>query len=44
MRLAGHKSAAMMERYSHANGQTVDFKAARDAFNGALDKAAGGEK
>ncbi len=43
MRLAGHKSAAMMERYSHANGQTVDFKAARDAFNGALDKAAGVE-
>jgi len=42
MRLAGHKSAAMMERYSHANEQTVDFKAARDAFNGALDKAAGG--
>ncbi len=43
-RLAGHKSAGMMERYSHAEN-VVDFAAARLALNGAISdsiaKAAG---
>lgn len=39
-RLAGHRSAGMMERYSHA--EVIDFAAARLALEGAL-KAAGRE-
>jgi integrase len=44
MRLAGHKSLAMTERYSHAEN-VVDFGAARLALDGALagKKAIGGE-
>jgi len=45
---AGHTSPRMMAEYSHV-GDIIDFAAAkatmdaaRDAFNGALDKAAGG--
>jgi integrase len=44
--LAGHKSARMMETYSHA-GMVIDFLAARTAMERALEpknqKAAGGE-
>jgi Site-specific recombinase XerD len=44
MRLAGHKSLAMTERYSHAD-KVVDFAAARAALDDAIAaKAAGGEK
>jgi integrase len=47
MRLAGHKSLAMTERYSHAEN-VVDFAAARLALDGAVSlgtaKAAGGGK
>ena len=47
MRLAGHKSLQMTERYSHAEN-VVDFTAARLALNGAISdsiaKAAGGDK
>jgi hypothetical protein len=35
--LAGHKSGAMMERYSHA-AQVLDYTAAREK----LEKAVGG--
>jgi hypothetical protein len=34
--LAGHKSGAMMERYSHAT-QVLDFAAAREALEKAVN-------
>jgi integrase len=40
MRLAGHKTLAMTERYSHSEN-VVDFAAARLAINGAVSKAGG---
>jgi len=40
MRLAGHRSLAMTERYSHSEN-VVDFAAARLAINGAVQKAGG---
>ena len=42
--LAGHKSAAMMDRYSHAS-QVIDFEAARKKLEGIgeTSKTAGGE-
>lgn len=44
MRLAGHRSAGMMEHYSHSD-RVVDFAQARAALDDAIAaKAAGGEK
>ena len=40
MRLAGHKSLVMTERYSHSD-KVVDLATARLAMNGALSKAGG---
>jgi integrase len=39
--LAGHKSGAMMERYSHAS-QVLDFAAAREKLESVLNAAARG--
>lgn len=38
MRLAGHKTASMMENYSHA-GQVIDFAAARGSIDAILQAA-----